>query len=259
MNPMAGLLGALRFLTRMPLPRPHDIPHRRVVPWFPLAGAIIGATLGASAVGLTEILSPLLAATIAVVVGVMLTGAFHEDGLADIADAFGGGWDREQRLTILKDSRHGTYGVAALCCSIVVRVAAAATIAGEPHGNAVMFAGFVAAHTLARAAAVGVLGFVRPAAPDVQGLGVAAGRELRPLVTVASIAGGVLLVAIATGWWVGPLAIAAMVGALAVAGLAVRKIGGVVGDVLGAAEQVAECLVLIAVAGLAAHHPLWWA
>lgn len=140
-----------------------------------------------------------------------------------------------------------------------MRVAAVATIAGEVHGRAAVFAGFVAAHILARAAAVGVLGFIRPAAPESQGLGVAAGRELRRTVTVASIVGGALLAAIATGWWAGPLATAAAVGALTVAGLAVRKIGGVVGDVLGAVEQVAECLVLIAVALLAAHHPLWWA
>ncbi|HRE02556.1 MAG TPA: adenosylcobinamide-GDP ribazoletransferase, partial [Ilumatobacteraceae bacterium] len=202
----AGLVGALRFLTRVSIPGPGDVDHRDVVPWFPVAGALIGAVVGTIAVGLGEILPAPLAATLAVVAGLLITGAFHEDGLADVADAFGGGWNREQRLAILKDSRHGTYGVATLCSSIVVRVVAVATIASATNGQAVVFAGFVAAHTLARAAAVGVLGFVRPAAPDVQGLGVAAGRELRRFTTIGSIITGLLLAGLATGWWVAPLA-----------------------------------------------------
>lgn len=252
---MTGLVGALRFLTRVPIPGRHDVAHARVVPWFPVAGGVIGAVVGAVAVAAGEWSGPTLAAALAVVAGLLVTGAFHEDGLADCADAFGGGWTPEQRLTILKDSRHGTYGVAALCSSVLVRVAAVAAIPG----TAATFAGLVAAHTLGRAAAVAVLAGVRPAAPAAQGLGVATGRALRRPVAVASVATGVLLTALATGWWVGVLVGVAAVGAALTAGLAVRKIGGVVGDALGAVEQVVECSVLVAVAGLAARHQLWWA
>ena len=252
---VTGLLGALRFLTRVPIPGRHDVAHRRVVPWFPVAGALIGAAVGGVAAGLGEWLTPTLAAALAVVVGLLITGAFHEDGLADCADAFGGGWTPEQRLAILKDSRHGTYGVAALCASIVVRVIAAGSIPGQ----AAVFAGFVAAHTLGRAAAVAVLAGARPAAPDAQGLGVSAGRELRASAAACSVVAGIAIVALTSGWWVGPLAAIAALGAAATAALSVRKLGGVVGDALGAVEQVVECLVLVAVAALAAHQSLWWA
>lgn len=252
---MTGLPAALRFLTRVPVPGNHDTPHHRAVPWFPVAGALIGAVVGGVAVGLAELLPPPLAATLAVVVGLLITGAFHEDGLADVADAFGGGWDRERRLEILKDSRHGTYGVAALCSSVVVRVMAVATIAG----SAALFAAFVLAHALGRAAAVGVLALARPANPAVEGLGVSAGRDLRTAPVLASLVSAAAIGVAVGGWWAAPLALAASAGAVAVAALAVRKIGGVVGDALGAAEQVAECLVLVVMAGLAAHHRIWWA
>ena len=75
----------------------------------------------------------------------------------------------------------------------------------------------------------------------------------------AALVASVSVGAVATGWWVAPLTAAAALGAGATAVLSVRKIGGVVGDSLGAAEQVAECLVLVTAAGLAAHHELWWA
>src|SRR5690606_10536778 len=120
------------------------------VPWFPIAGALIGAAVGGIAVGMSELVPPLVAGAVAVGAGVLVTGAFHEDGLADVADAFGGGWTVERRLEILKDSRHGTYGVAALATSIVVRVACAAAILTP----AALFTAFVAAHTLGRSAAV---------------------------------------------------------------------------------------------------------
>ena len=74
--------------------------------------------------------------------------------------------------------------------------------------------------------------------------------------TAGAVAVG--LGALATGWWVGPLAAAAAVAAVAVALLARRAFGGITGDVLGAVEQVAECLVLVTVTGLAARHAVWW-
>ena len=83
------------------------------VPWFPVVGAVIGLMIGMVWLGLNELVSPLTSATIAVMVGVMITGAFHEDGLADTADSLGG-YTPERRLEIMKDSRVGTFGVLAL-------------------------------------------------------------------------------------------------------------------------------------------------
>jgi adenosylcobinamide-GDP ribazoletransferase len=75
---------------------------------------------------------------------------------------------------------------------------------------------------------------------------------------VAGIAAGVAIAALATGWWVGPLAAAAAAAAAVVAALALRKIGGITGDVVGAVEQVAECAVLVVITGLASRHSVWW-
>ena len=119
-----GFVAAVQFLTRVPVrtKRPSDL--SAAVVWFPVVGALVGAAVGVVAAVLGEVVPMPVAATVAVLAGVLLTGAFHEDGLADTADAIWGGWTRERRLEILKDPRHGTYGVAALAGSIVVRVVA---------------------------------------------------------------------------------------------------------------------------------------
>lgn len=249
---MIGLVGALQFLTRVPIRTHRSVAHHRVVPWFPVAGLLIGAAIGVVAAGAAELVPPLVAGAIAVGVGLLLTGAFHEDGLADIADAFGGGWTVDRRLEILKDSRHGTYGVAALATSIVVRVACAASILTP----SALFVSFVAAHTLGRSAAVLAM---RSAPPATQsGLGVSAASALRPLPTSLGLVVAVAAVALLTGWWIVPFAVATALGTGATVWLAVRKIGGLAGDVLGAVEQVVECLVLVVATGLAARHGLWW-
>lgn len=249
---LTGLLGALQFLTRVPIRLRQEPVMNRVVAWFPVAGVIIGAAVGGAAAGLWHLVPPLVAAAVAIAFALLITGAFHEDGLGDIADAFGGGWTLERRLEILKDSRHGTYGVAAMCASIVVRVVAL----GSLPGPAAMFAAAVASHALARAAALAMMASM----PLVQhsGLGSDYGRSTSAGRAAVGVAAGAALVAAAAGWWVGPLLGAALLAAAAVGWLARRKIGGISGDVLGAAEQVAECAVLVVVTGLASRWPLWW-
>lgn len=249
---MNGLLGALQFLTRVPIRTSGAIAHHRAVPWFPIAGVLIGAVVGGVATGVAELVPPLVAGAVAVAVGLLVTGAFHEDGLADVADAFGGGWTVERRLEILKDSRHGTYGVAALSTSIVIRVAAAASIAAP----AALFASFVAAHALGRSAAVVAMRAAPPATES--GLGVSAVSALRPVPTAIGLTSGIAVVTALTGWWIVPFLGAAAIGVSATVWLAVRKIGGIAGDVLGAVEQVVECLVLVVASGLAMRSDLWW-
>ncbi len=245
-----GLLGAAQFLTRVPihLGRAPDL--ARCVPWFPVVGAIIGAVVGAVAAGLMEVVPAPVAAAVAVLAGIVLTGAFHEDGLADTADAMGGSTPARRR-EILADPRHGSYGVAALCGSIVLRVACVASLT-----PAAAFGGLVAAHALGRGAAVGVMGAVR--SEPSPGLGAAYTRDLSTRRAAAGVLAGVALAAIATGWWVGPLALAAAGGAPVVAVVALRAVEGVSGDILGAIEQVGECAVLVVVTGLALRHELWW-
>lgn len=249
---MTGFLGALQFLTRVPIRTRRAVAHGRAVPWFPVVGVLIGAAVGGIAAGASELVPPLVVGAVAVAVGLLVTGAFHEDGLADVADAFGGGWTVERRLEILKDSRHGTYGVAALTTSIVVRVASAASIVAP----AELFAAFVAAHCLGRSAAVVAMRLAPPATES--GLGVSAASALRPVPTLVGLAGGTAVVAVLTGWWILPFLGAAATGTVATVWLAVRKIGGLAGDVLGAVEQVVECLVLVVASGLATRQGLWW-
>ena len=247
-----GLPAALQFLTRVPIRLRREPSLERTVAWFPVAGALIGAAVGGAAAGMWHVTPPLVAAAVAVTCGLLVTGAFHEDGLGDIADAFGGGWTVERRLEILKDPRHGTYGVTAICASVVVRMLAL----GSLPGPAAMFAAAVAAHTMARVAAVGMAGSMRLATHS--GLGADYGRGTTPARAVVGCTVGIAITALATGWWVAAFAVAALVAVVATGALAVRKIGGISGDVLGAAEQVTECLCLVIASGLAMHHSLWW-
>jgi adenosylcobinamide-GDP ribazoletransferase len=248
---LSSFLGAVQFLTRIPVRRATAPDTARTVVWFPVVGALVGAVLGLVTAGLQHVVPATVAGAVAVLLGVLVTGAFHEDGLADTADAIAGGWTRERRFEILKDPRHGSYGVAALCGTIVLRVAAVASL-----GPAAAFAGLVAAHTLARGAAVVTMGAVPVARPD--GLGAEYARGVGPGRAAAAGVIAVALAAVVTGWWVGPLAAAAALGAAAVAWLAWKALGGVTGDALGAVEQVGECLVLVVVSGLAGHTGLWW-
>ena len=248
--PPWGFFAALQFLTRVPF-RLRSAPSMTgAVPWFGVVGALIGAAVGGTAAGFSELIPSTGAAASAVLFGVALTGAFHEDGLADTCDAFGG-WTPQRRREILKDSRHGSYGVAAMSGSIVLRIVALASL-----GPAAAFAGSVAAHTLGRGAAVGVMAFAPPV--PTEGLGADYTRSLSLRQAAVGVAASVAIAALAVGWWAAPLTLVAAAGAGVVAAIARRAFEGVSGDILGAIEQVGECLVLVVVSGLALRHDLWW-
>jgi len=244
------VLAAAQFLTRIPIELRDEPDLGAAVPWFPFVGALIGASIGAVAAALLELTPAAVAAAVAIVIGLLITGAFHEDGLADTADALGG-LTPERRREILKDSRHGSYGVAAMCSTIVLRIVCVAAL-----GPAVAFAGLVAAHTLGRGAAVAAMATARPAPHG--GLGADHARGLSRRSASLGVLGALAIGALATGWWIGPLAMAAAVAAVIVVRLAHRAFGGISGDLLGAVEQVGECLVLVVVTALALRHRLWW-
>lgn len=246
-----NFLAATQFLTRVPI-RLRTAPDlAAAVAWFPVVGALIGAAVGLVAAGLMEVVPVSVAAAVAIIVAMLITGAFHEDGLADTADALGG-MTPERRREILKDSRHGSYGVAAMCSTIVLRILCVASL-----GPATAFAGLVAAHTLGRGAAVAAMMTARPAPHE--GLGADYTRTLSRRSAAQGVLAALALGALVSGWWLGPLALATAIGAAAVVRLAHRAFGGISGDLLGAVEQVGECLVLIVVSALAMHHQPWWA
>ena len=242
---LRGVRAAFVSFTRLPLGGyPYRAHEWRWAPaHLPLVGMAVGAGsaavwLGASRLGLPRE----LAAILALAASVLATGALHEDGLADSADALGGGHDRERVLAILKDSRIGTYGALALGFSLLIRSGAIATLNGR--GWFVL----VAVHCLAR------LGPVRLmlSEPYVTDPAQAKSPSFLP------IARGQLLVA--TGWVLLCLIGGGLYGALSpiccammsvagsllplVAARYYRKaVGGITGDLLGALEQAAEMLL----------------
>jgi adenosylcobinamide-GDP ribazoletransferase len=133
------LLTGVMFLTRLPCPAwvGHDAEYlARSTVWFPAIGAVVGA-FGAAAFALAALgLPPLVAAAISTVATVWLTGAFHEDALADSCDGFGGGWGKDQILAIMKDSRVGSYGVVGLALVLAAKLGALAALAGQPDARA---------------------------------------------------------------------------------------------------------------------------
>ncbi|HUP82174.1 MAG TPA: adenosylcobinamide-GDP ribazoletransferase [Pirellula sp.] len=134
-SPLLAFLTAVQFLTRVPLPSAMSCSRdqypsalRASVVYFPIVGVFIGVSTTITYCISSYFWSPLIAATLAVAAEALITGAFHEDALADATDALGGGWTREQVLEILKDSRHGTFGVLALVIGVLLRIALIANL-----------------------------------------------------------------------------------------------------------------------------------
>ena len=238
-------LAATGFLSRLPMPAHHPVPVLEAGWCFPLVGLLIGGMAGCvlylvHAAGLP----PMACGLAAIVASTLLTGALHEDGLADLCDGFGGGRDRARKIAIMQDSRIGTYGVLALVLVTMLKAETlAALLAAGPWPGIV---GLLAAHAVARAAIIAVAAVLRPARQS--GLGHQAGRPGRAGTMAALLyAGALLLVLLPTG-----TALVVMITTLAVAAgiarLANRQIGGYTGDVFGAVEQLVETVVLATLA-----------
>ena len=210
---------------------------------FPLVGAGIGALSAVAffAAGVCGLAAP-LAALLAVAVGLAVTGAFHEDGLADTVDGFGGGDTRDDKLAIMRDSRHGTFGILALVLSVGSRAAALAAIGDPIHAGLAL----VAAHAASRGAVPPLMRLLPPARAD--GLGAAAGRPTLAVATAAATLGGVIALAL-LGPLRGAAALLLTAALLALAAiLARRQIGGYTGDVLGFFQQIGEIVMLLVAA-----------
>lgn len=242
---------ALVWLTRLPLGRflPAPPPVLASSLWaFPIAGAVAGL-IGAGALLLAAAfgLPPLMAALIAVGAQVWLTGGLHEDGLADFADGMGGA-TREKRLEIMRDSRIGSYGALTLGLATALRVAA---IAALPAGTAAIW--LVATGALSRAAIVAVLRALPPARSDGLGRGAGQASSAATNIALALGAGACLIATLLTpvGFWgFCALILGAVAAVAALARKARRALGGQTGDVLGAAQQIAEITVLVILAAM---------
>jgi len=244
----------LRFYSRLPVPAlpwepdPHALPDfARMTRAVPLAGLVLGllpalALAGALALGLGS----WLAAALSVAAMTVTTGAFHEDGLADTADSFGGA-TRERRLAIMRDSLIGSFGASGLILVFALRIGALAEVAART-GTAGACAVILIAAALSRTAGLIPLVFLAPARLD--GASYAVGQPTRETFWMAAALAAGLAVLLGVPAGLPPsgialmLALAGLSGA-ALAGLAARHIGGQTGGIAGAAQQVGEIAALI--------------
>lgn len=235
------LWSAFALLTRLPVP--DHAPRGAASAWaWPVVGAVLGAiAAGFASVALWLGLTPGVVAAGVLGLMALMTGALHEDGLSDTADGLFGGWTRERRLEIMKDSRVGSYGVLALVLVTLARWSALTALlaAGGPWGA------LIAAGAVSRAP----MALIMAALPNARatGLSHATGRPSAQL----ALAGAAMAVATAflcTGWGALPmLALTALAVGL-LARTAQARIGGQTGDILGASQQLAEvaCLAVLA-------------
>ncbi len=244
---------SLMFLSRLPVPgvSKHPAQLATAMGAFPLAGLVIGLLGGlCCTVALALGLPPTVAAVTVVAFLALVTGALHEDGLADVADGFGGGQSIERKLAIMKDSRIGSYGVLALVFAVLLKVAALSAILQQAPGFFATLALFAGLAAWSRALCVALMATT----PNARGQGVAAGvgqpgQDVNRTALGLGAGALALLMWPAFGLWATLAVFASSCAAFwLVRTLALRHIGGHTGDVAGAVQIVAETAMLMALA-----------
>ena len=239
---ISDLTAAFSLLSRLPVPMSGD--HRPGAAWaYPLVGAVIGGLAGLLGVVAAGLGLPLpLVAPLMVAAQAMLSGAMHEDGLADMADGVWGGWDRAARLKIMRDSRNGSYGVIALALSLLARSVAIWLLLEMSTGWAM--AALIATGAMSRAAMPALMLLTPPARDDGMAHSVA-GQRPEPAMAAAAIAAALGLLLL--GWSALPAILWAALITFGLSRLAMAKLGGHTGDVLGAAQQLTEIAILFSI------------
>ncbi len=257
---------ALQFLTRVPVPRAVGFEPawlQACLRHFPLVGAFVGAfAAGVLWAGL-QLWPPAVAATLSLVATVWLTGAFHEDGLADTCDGLGGAVSRERALAIMKDSRIGSYGAVALVLALGLKIAVVAALATQPPHAA---AALLWMHAASRAAPVALVwrlayaGDAEHAKAKPLAMQTDAAELFVALGWVVLLTAGLLALAPVIAPTLAP-SLPAALGAAAAAGVLAtglcarwlrRRLGGFTGDTLGATQQIVELAGLLAWLAVAA-------
>ena len=255
------ILVAIQFLTRIPVPSfNHYDPQwlHQSSRYFPAVGLLIGV-LCAGVFWLGSILfTPLVAAVISTAFGIKLTGAFHEDGLADSCDGLGGGLTRERTLEIMKDSRLGTYGVLGLVSALLLKIS---LLAAMPVSVAIV--ALIIGHTASRLFCISLLTLLPYGGEIEHAKAKPMAQQLTPLQALYSSGWLILAIVLVTiispntmqqiaiGKWLLALALALIVTDY-MRRLLRRRLDGYTGDGLGAAQQLSEIAIYI---GLAASVP----
>lgn len=243
------LVDALRFMTVLPMPSAGSVPDDwlpRSAKYFPLVGALVGIAAGAVVLVMSLLVPEPLPMLLGLSAAIVLTGALHEDGLADSADGLFGGRDRAQRLAIMKDSRIGSFGVLALVACLALKGASLLSLDQMSIARL-----FVAGFALSRLAAVLTMAGLNYAGdPGTAKVSLSAARMTgaeTALAVAAGVVPGLLVVRLPTFLISGAVALAA---AFIIARLAQRKIGGYTGDILGAVEQICQTTFFVVAAGV---------
>ncbi|WGV99075.1 adenosylcobinamide-GDP ribazoletransferase [Vibrio sp. YMD68] len=246
---------ALSFFSRIPIPKatPYSAERmNRSGRYFALVGALLGAICGGSFWLLSLILPNDIALFVMLAFSLMLTGAFHEDGLTDMADGIGGGMSIERRLSIMKDSRIGTYGAATLVMGLLGKFLLLSELAErDANGGLLVFLVVIMAYTVSRTVAASLI-FDMPYVSDNDT------SKSKPLAQTQTPAELAFLMACAalTLLILTPLVFCVLALTLLIARYAFKRwlfarIGGFTGDCLGAAQQLSELLIYLILVGFA--------
>lgn len=242
-----GLVTAIGFLTRLPMPRRARMQAgdlAAAVAWFPVVGLVVGGLAAGTRLAAGEVLSAGAATVLALAVAVVVTGGLHEDGLADTADAFGAHVDRARRLEIMRDSRLGTFGVLALVLALLAATAILAPLDARDAAAAL-----VAGHVLARWAML----VHSVSAPNARDAGAGALLDVRPVPLAAATLATAAIVAGVAGPAAGGAAAGVTLAVVAAMAATTRAaVGGTTGDTHGATGKLVEIAVFAAVAAIAA-------
>jgi len=246
-QPVRDVLQGLGLLSRLPVRVDPEAARERgaAASWaWPLAGALFGLIAAvAASLSLWLGLGAGIAAALVIAVQVICTGAMHEDGLADSADGLWGGYDRDRRLEIMKDSRIGTYGVLALVLAMILRWSALSALFATGH----VWGALIGVAAISRAPMAAVMGWLPAARPS--GLSQGVGQPSQDTVRFGFIAAG-LVGFVFLGLTVVPVAAFVAATAFAAGRIAQDKIGGQTGDILGATQQLSEIAALAVLVAL---------
>lgn len=265
------LLLAISFLTRLPVPLNFTVTGvhlNQASRYFALVGLLLGGLLAITYSVFQLLFPPSISVLLMMAVGLLLTGAFHEDGWADVWDGFGGGWQVEQKLAIMKDSRLGTYGAAALFIILLVKFQSLLSLSGSVQSETIlsdsmlsmttlsMLSAIVIGQCLSRALATSLIFSMDYVSAD-------ATSKVKPLAMQLSVTSLVTLVLTGAAVLICFIALGVMVWQTATVIIAVllllrllliywfkQQLGGYTGDCLGAAQQLSEVTIYLTLVSL---------
>ena len=239
-------LTAVQFFTRLPAPAwvGHSAQQlEQAARYLPLVGMLVGAIAAAVLYLSAQVLPLSLAVGLSMVAGILVTGAFHEDGLSDFADGFGGGHTKEKMLAIMKDSRVGAYGVIALVLALLLKFEALLALCSE---HSLMFTAsvLIAAHAVSRLMAVSIMLTQQYVRDDDSARARPAAQLSHTSFAIALITAAAaldfLFVASPHPWAVPVAVAAALLMRIYLAWRLRQRLGGYTGDCLGAVQQLCE-------------------